>query len=255
MTMKAIREVKTISARLGPRREHAHEEHSVAFVWRGAARAGIEGAPMLVRAGQAILIAAGAPHECAPLAPEDWGYTLLLVREGALGPLDLALAAADRGCLVLDTPAEEGRSIAAAAAEDSEAEALARLADLLDRLGASPRGPAPDSRSRAAPGSVSAAEAFLRASLEGGASLDELAALAGMGKYRLVREFKAAYGLSPHAYLLNLRVNEAKAMLRSGASPVETALACGFCDQSHFGRVFERTVGLPPAAFLRSTLG
>jgi AraC-like DNA-binding protein len=40
-------------------------------------------------------------------------------------------------------------------------------------------------------------------------------------------------------------------MLRSGVSPVETALACGFCDQSHLNHVFGAIVGMPPAAYTR----
>jgi transcriptional regulator GlxA family with amidase domain len=98
---------------------------------------------------------------------------------------------------------------------------------------------------------LGAAEALLRASCAEGASMDELALAAGMSKYHLAREFKSAYGLSPHAYLLNLRINRAKAMLRSGTSPVETALACGFCDQSHLNHVFSAIVGIPPAVYTR----
>jgi AraC-like DNA-binding protein len=41
-------------------------------------------------------------------------------------------------------------------------------------------------------------------------------------------------------------------MLRSGVSPVETALACGFCDQSHLNHIFGAIVGMPPAAYTRT---
>jgi AraC-like DNA-binding protein len=68
-----------------------------------------------------------------------------------------------------------------------------------------------------------------------------------------VRSFKDAYGLTPHAYHLNLRVNEAKARLRMDGDLATVALDAGFCDQSHFTRVFTRCVGMPPAAYQKAT--
>ena len=67
-----------------------------------------------------------------------------------------------------------------------------------------------------------------------------------------MRAFKAAYGLTPHAYLLNLRVDRARARLRRGQSLAEVALDCGFCDQSHLPRAFSRLVGLTPAAYQKA---
>jgi AraC-like DNA-binding protein len=265
--MQGIREVKTIAGRRGPRRRHEHEDHSVALVWSGATQAEASGRLCAAGAGQAVLIAAGAPHECSPLSPADWSYTLLLVRPGTCPALDEILAAAEGGLLVADTPPGLASRLAAAAVAEAEAEALAELALLagtledrgsgLDATASSRRyahrSAGQDGSSASSARAFERAEALLRASIERGASLDEIAREARMDKYELVRGFKAAYGLSPHAYLLNLRIDEAKARLRAGQNAAQTALACGFCDQSHFSRVFERTVGLPPAAYIQAS--
>ena len=63
------------------------------------------------------------------------------------------------------------------------------------------------------------------------------------------------YGLTPHAYHLNLRVNEAKARLARGEDLATVAQECGFCDQGHFTRVFARCVGMTPGAYRRLVAG
>ena len=56
-------------------------------------------------------------------------------------------------------------------------------------------------------------------------------------------------GMSPHQYLVNVRVNSARALLTSGAgrrSLADVAAAVGFADQSHLTRQFKRVLGLTP---------
>lgn len=82
---------------------------------------------------------------------------------------------------------------------------------------------------------------------------DELAALAGAAdRFHLARCFRAAYGTSPHAYLVQQRLLQARGLLARGAAPADVAAACGFADQSHFGRWFRRAYGVTPAAYRAS---
>jgi AraC-like DNA-binding protein len=79
---------------------------------------------------------------------------------------------------------------------------------------------------------------------------DALAGAAGAAdRFHLARAFRAAYGLSPHAYLVQIRLLRARAMLAGGQKPATVAVACGFADQSHLGRWFRRAYGLTPAAY------
>ncbi|KIQ37322.1 AraC family transcriptional regulator [Pseudomonas viridiflava] len=90
---------------------------------------------------------------------------------------------------------------------------------------------------------------YLHAHFRRDLGLDELALACGVDRFRLTRAFKAAFGLPPHAYLVQLRLSMARRLLARGAQPVEVASDLGFADQSHLGRWFLRAYGLTPAAY------
>ncbi|WP_029590911.1 AraC family transcriptional regulator [Franconibacter pulveris] len=81
--------------------------------------------------------------------------------------------------------------------------------------------------------------------------LDELSRYAGVDRFRLTREFKKAFGLSPHTYLVRLRLRTARTLLAQGFKPALVATQVGFADQSHLGRWFQRAYRLTPAAYQR----
>jgi AraC family transcriptional regulator len=89
--------------------------------------------------------------------------------------------------------------------------------------------------------------------LTGTAALRDIAEACGLSVSHFSRAFRKSTGLAPHAWLLEARVEAAKALLqRREASLSAIARACGFADQSHFCRVFTRRVGLSPGAWRKS---
>jgi AraC-like DNA-binding protein len=80
-------------------------------------------------------------------------------------------------------------------------------------------------------------------------SLDDLATAAGTSRFSVIRAVSAATGLTPHAYLLQLRVNRAKALIRHGVPLAQAALDTGFVDQAHLSRAMKRRWGVPPGVF------
>ncbi|ODN71441.1 AraC family transcriptional regulator [Methylobrevis pamukkalensis] len=92
---------------------------------------------------------------------------------------------------------------------------------------------------------------FLDASLATDPDLGRLAELAGLSRDHLIRLFKRETGLTPHAYLMDARVREARRLLARGEAPADVALACGFFDQSHLNRCFKPRVGTAPGAYRR----
>ena len=97
------------------------------------------------------------------------------------------------------------------------------------------------------------AEDTLAANLEGDVSLADLANDCGISASHFSRAFRQTTGLSPHQWLLQQRVNQAKNLLRDPSlSLSDVALACGFADQSHFTRVFNRLTGTSPGAWRRN---
>ena len=80
-------------------------------------------------------------------------------------------------------------------------------------------------------------------------SLEELSEKFKINKYQIIRTFNKEYGLSAHAYFLNLKINKAKELLNQGHSIVNTALELGFTDQSHFHRNFVSIVAATPRQY------
>jgi AraC-like DNA-binding protein len=92
---------------------------------------------------------------------------------------------------------------------------------------------------------------FLRDRPEGNVSLDELAAVADLSKFRLIRVFRQRTGLPPHALQVAQRIRIARRLLEAGRTVAETATSTGFADQSHLHRHFRRSLGLTPGEYQR----
>lgn len=90
---------------------------------------------------------------------------------------------------------------------------------------------------------------YLHANLMQDIGLDDLARASGCDRFRLTRAFKQAFGLPPHAYLIQLRLARARQLLGRGLAPAEVAADLGFADQSHLGRWFRRAYGVTPAYY------
>ena len=82
--------------------------------------------------------------------------------------------------------------------------------------------------------------------------LEQLAALAGLSKFHFHRLFKNAVGEAPSRYQLNLRMHEAKRLLRETKRSVVTVAAdVGYTNPSHFAQIFRRETGLSPSDYRR----
>ena len=96
------------------------------------------------------------------------------------------------------------------------------------------------------------AKEMMAADLTGTTPLAEIAAACGLSSGHFARAFRKSTGLAPHAWMLSARVERAVILLRQpDLSLSEIALACGFADQSHFGRVFTQHIGQSPGAWRR----
>ncbi|WP_239031716.1 AraC family transcriptional regulator [Geomonas diazotrophica] len=80
-------------------------------------------------------------------------------------------------------------------------------------------------------------------------TLQELAAVFRCNPYHLLRTFKQAVGLPPHAFMLNARIERAKRLLLEGMAPASVAAETGFADQSHFHKTFRRIVAATPRQY------
>lgn len=83
-------------------------------------------------------------------------------------------------------------------------------------------------------------------------TLDDLAEPSGLSRFHFAAMFKQTFGVPPHRYIVQRRIEVAsRLLLQTGQSVAEIALAVGYENASHFARVFARETGQSPAVFRR----
>jgi len=87
---------------------------------------------------------------------------------------------------------------------------------------------------------------YMKSNFDESLKLENLAEISGLSKYHFLRKFKEEFNMTPHAYLLQIRIHNAKNMLLENTNLSEIAISCGFSDQSHFTRVFNKVYGMSP---------
>ncbi|RCW85602.1 AraC family transcriptional regulator [Phyllobacterium bourgognense] len=80
-------------------------------------------------------------------------------------------------------------------------------------------------------------------------TLADLARTSGLSRFQVLRGFVKATGFTPHAYLMQRRIDLARRLIASGSPLADAAATSGFADQSHMTRLFVRTYGLSPGAY------
>lgn len=92
---------------------------------------------------------------------------------------------------------------------------------------------------------------YLHAHVSEEVSLDALSQVAHMSKYHLLRRFRDYFGMTPHQYWQNYRINRAKEAIELGVPLADVAFAFGFTDLSYFNRRFKPIFGITPYQFRR----
>ena len=211
--------------------------------------------------GDVVLIPAGEVHSCNPVDDGLWSYQMLYLDETwvrhVVGEMSDCPESLDSFVLTeLPAEAEPGQVHARLTRlntclfghdpdEDKEAELLLFVGDLFG----SAENRASGGKTKSVSKHLQDVQTMIEARCVESLSLDEMAATAGMSRYHLVRAFKRALGLTPHAWQLDLRIQRARKLLDDGLSLADTALSLGFSDQSHFQRAFKQRVAATPGEY------
>ncbi|WP_417067019.1 AraC family transcriptional regulator [Niveibacterium terrae] len=219
---------------------HTHPGLSIGLIDRGATVLDLGGRRVPLVAGQAVLIPPGLAHACNPEPSQPWSNRMVFVAAGANWALPeggQAIVLRDRArCLKLRALITR---LCRPHAKWIDAFALMRALKSL----AGERG-----RIRSRPAWLAPIKHGLLAG--NGETLATLAQRVGLSRWQLIRAFAAATGLTPHAWLLDQRVQRARELLREpGRSLSEIALTTGFADQSHFSRAFKARTAVTPGRY------
>ncbi|MEO7982831.1 MAG: AraC family transcriptional regulator [Bacteroidota bacterium] len=121
------------------------------------------------------------------------------------------------------------------------------MQELLQQKAGKP-GPAPHTKDQR----VKQLTDFIHLQFREDISLQQMAGLVNLNPFHLIRLFKKNTGVSPYDYLLILRTEWAKQLLRKGYKVQEAALEAGFYDPSHLNRSLRKIAGTSPKSFLLS---
>lgn len=241
---------------------HTHETFAMGVIESGAERFTYRHAAHVAPTGSVVLINPGEVHTGASAMAGGWRYRMFYPAPALLAEMATEMTGHLRPVPFFAEAVVADPALAAALAhlhatlEGDEADALEResllvatFAAMVARHADTPHVPQPP---RPEPMAVARVRAHLREHADEAVSLADLAALTGLSPYHLVRTFRAATGLPPHAYLTQVRVFEAKRLLAVGLAPAEVAARVGFHDQAHLTRHFKRVVGVPPAQYAQA---
>ncbi len=237
---------------------HAHDQLGIGVVTQGAQRSWSGIGQVEAEAGDVIMCNPGEMHDGAPLGGAPRGWRMLY-----LDPWVVERELAEEGIRLpeLVRPAARDPVLAGlvlrlfAALVQPVPDALAVEVALLRTLRhAAARHAATPPRRTGTSAAVAAARLALDAAPERPVRLAELAALAGVSRFQLLRGFARELGVTPHAYLVQRRVRLAQRLLAAGETPAGAAARAGFADQSHLTRAFRRQLGVTPGRF-RAAVG
>ena len=238
---------------------HWHDSYLVGITEQGVQQFHCRRKRHLSTPGRIFLLEPGEIHDGDAPAPEGFTYLTLYVDPKWLDrELRSLFEHTPAACEIsfADTQADDARLAAATAnafqtLHGAEMRIVRQTAldDLLSNLTRHMRWRTRVSPDPRLPLVAQTARDFLHSHLYQDIGLDDLAQVTGVDRFRLTRAFKAAFGIAPHAYLIQLRLARARRLLAGGQSPVEVAAALGFADQSHLGRWFQRAYRMTPANY------
>ncbi|WP_292493530.1 AraC family transcriptional regulator [Mesorhizobium sp.] len=239
---------------------HFHETHAIGIIETGGQRFSQAGRSSTVMpAGRLCVINPGMIHEGRAAGPGGWRYRMIYpnrdVITAALAGEDLSKADAAFGANIIDDP-ELFCSFydlhTASQRRESVLERESRILLFLARLFTRHAGLRQKRRTGSlGRRSVDGLREYLHANWNSDIRTSDLATLLHCSQTHAVRAFSREIGLPPHRYLLALRVERVKEMIRNGLTLAACASQAGFYDQSQMTRHFKSFTGLTPGSYLQ----
>jgi AraC-like DNA-binding protein len=237
---------------------HTHEGYAIGVIESGVEAFTYRGTYHQAPAGSIVVVHPGEVHTGHAGVPSGWSYRMLypdaeLMQAAMAEMTHHAYSLPFFANPVIDDPplaAQLRRLHMAIEAQTSQLERESRflwtLTQLIQRYAQSCPPAAHLSSDHAA---VQRARDYLHQHYAQSIALPHLAQIANLKPLRLLRVFQRELGLPPHAYLVQVRVAQAKQLLATGLPIAQAAYETGFTDQSHLNRHFKRLIGVTPGQY------
>jgi AraC-like DNA-binding protein len=237
--------------------KHSHETFSIGAVTGGRSVYVNRHASEWIGAGAVVMMNPDDVHACNPVADERWSYRMLHVEVDWLTGLQRDLGFSDNHTfrafsqtMTTDPALFEGLNRLYAVLVDADSEPMRKesaavtfFSDVQQKLNPAPL------RDHDASGQLARAAEFIAENCTRPLKLEDVCKAAELSASHLIRAFKQRYGMTPHAYLINRRIQYSRAQLRRGYPIADVALDAGFADQAHLQRTFKRLVAATPGQY------
>ncbi|NGN96195.1 AraC family transcriptional regulator [Grimontia sp. S25] len=238
--------------------KHAHEEFSIGVTLKGRQDFFCQSAFHKSPEGGVILFNPEDVHDGSSGGDQNLEYLMLYVHPdsitaqikalGVKAPSSLRI----KGCLLNDVKLRNQALILSSLIKDpschriEQQSALFNLSHTLVSLAGMLDEAKPTNRRDTL---LTRAKDFVQDNLARDIAIDDLADAANMSKYHFIRQFRAQFGITPHQYVINCRINGSRKALESGQPASDVAQEFGFADSSHFNRRFKRVYGMTPKQY------
>ena len=236
---------------------HSHDVFSIGAITAGRSTYLHEKTSQTISAGTVVLMNPGEVHACNPIDDQPWSYIMLYVDARWLGRIQQVCGASDDACFQplaaiqsTDTQVFEGllelhRVLVDPGLESMEKHeaAVGFFMETQQRLGGRRLAlKKPNVRVERAAQYIN--RHYLRA-----IRLEEICEAANLSEAYLIRAFEQHYHMTPHAWLVNRRIQHAQAQLRDGEAIADIARQSGFADQAHLQRAFKKHLAATPGQY------
>lgn len=234
---------------------HSHDTFSIGLIDSGSSSYMNGDHRCIIEAGSLVLMNPGDVHACNPIQDQPWAYRMFYVDAGWLSDLQNGLGMAGKGfrrfapILSRDPALRAGFGRLHRVLTDDQTQvpekqgaAVTFFTLLHERLDPAEPAVACDAK-------LDHAALFIAENYHRSLKLDEISQASGLSPSSLIRAFKKQFGMTPHAYLNNRRVQFARAELRQGRPIADVALASGFADQAHLQRAFKQLLAATPGHY------
>jgi AraC-like DNA-binding protein len=227
---------------------HRHDTYAIGITLSGVQTFRYRGVQRYCLPGQCHVLHPDEAHDGSPATEAGFSYRILYVDpclvQHALGGKVLPFVPDP----VVELPAGRARLLSRAWDVDDDlydvdhVDLVAAVADTLEMLAANrPQRPHPLPLK-----ALQRVRDTIIANPARRCAVERLEAIAGLDRWTLARDFRAAYGTSPRTFRTMRQLDRARRLIMRGTSLAQAAVEAGFCDQSHMSRMFKRTYGLTP---------
>ncbi|MEC4719811.1 AraC family transcriptional regulator [Noviherbaspirillum sp. CPCC 100848] len=236
---------------------HTHEQFGLGVIMQGAHTSHSGRGKVEAARGDTITVNPGEVHDGAPVGGAERTWKILYFEPAIVGNISADISEGKSSAYEFSFPvirsgalaAHFHRLYAAVTGGGMNAQSLLCEESLLLLLADARCARADAGKRLMVPAAIRTARALIDDDPCAAVSLEDLSRVTGLSRFQVVRGFSRALGMTPHAYLIQRRIDAARRMIAHGSPLAEAAAGSGFADQSHMTRIFVRKYGISPRAY------